>query len=231
MTNQSFLTLRFRTALFLFGMSLFCFALSAVRYYFTGTATYLFLNWNLFLAFIPWCVGTILAGWKNQPRGIFALCLLLGTWLLFFPNSPYILTDLFHLKARNPVPLWYDLIVILSYAWTGLAFGFISLFEIENLLLRKLHPFLVGTISTVLLFLGSFGVYLGRYQRWNSWDIISEPSPLLYDIGERIANPLSHPQTWGMTLLLGILLNMIFWTMKFMKTGTNLTANFNQLKK
>jgi len=112
--------------------------------------------------------------------------------------------------------------VILSFAWTGLVFGLLSLLDIEAMLLRRIHPTLVGIISSLLLFIGSFGVYLGRYLRWNSWDLIAEPSPLLHAIGERIVNPLSHPQTWGMTLLLGILLNMIFWSVKFMKSGTNM---------
>ena len=70
---------------------------------------------------------------------------------------------------------------------------------------------------SLLLFAGSFGVYVGRYLRWNSWDIISEPVPLLYDIGDRFKDPMDHPQTWGVTILLGILLNMIFWTMKVLR--------------
>ncbi len=213
---------RKRTTLFLLSMSVFCFSLSAVRYYFTGSGLFLFLNWNLFLAFIPWCVGSLLSAWNEKSGNFLAPTILLAAWLLFFPNSPYILTDLIHLKSRNPVPLWYDLVVILSFAWTGLVFGLLSLLDIEAMLLRRIHPTLVGIISSLLLFIGSFGVYLGRYLRWNSWDLIAEPSPLLHAIGERIVNPLSHPQTWGMTLLLGILLNMIFWSVKFMKSGTNM---------
>lgn len=219
---------RRRTTLFLLCMSVFCFSLSAVRYYFTGSGLFLFLNWNLFLAFIPWCVGTLLSTWNDKPGNFLAPTILLAVWLLFFPNSPYILTDLFHLKSRNPVPIWYDLVVILSFAWTGLVFGLLSLLDIEAMLLRRIHPTFVGIISSLLLFIGSFGVYLGRYLRWNSWDLISEPSPLLYDIGDRIVNPLSHPQTWGMTLLLGILLNMIFWSMKLMKNGTTLKTAYRQ---
>jgi uncharacterized membrane protein len=64
----------------------------------------------------------------------------------------------------------------------------------------------------ILLFLGSFGVYLGRYLRWNSWDIITEPFRLFYDIADRIINPFEHPRTWGMTLFMGLFLTIIYWS-------------------
>ena len=72
-------------------------------------------------------------------------------------------------------------------------------------------------ISVLLLFLGSFGIYLGRYLRWNSWDIITEPFKLMYDVGDRLINPFEHPQTWGMTILMGLFLNMIYWSFRLIR--------------
>jgi uncharacterized membrane protein len=67
------------------------------------------------------------------------------------------------------------------------------------------------------LFLGSFGIYLGRYLRWNSWDIINKPFQLMYDIGDRLINPFSHSRTWGMTLLFGLFLNILYFSFRLIK--------------
>ncbi len=119
-------------------------------------------------------------------------------WILFFPNSPYILTDLFHLKMRDSIPVWYDLIVILSYAWTGLICGFISLHDIEKLLSENGKKRMVTGIVVLFLFMSSFGVYLGRFLRWNSWDVFNDPSGLLGDIIIRFINPTEYSGTWGL---------------------------------
>ena len=206
---------RLNITILLIVMSLFCLGISVSRYQITDTKVFLFLNWNLFLAFIPWLLSSIIV--LNGLNKRFVLVLLIISWLLFFPNSPYILTDLFHLRLRSPAPIWFDLVVILSFAWTGLMYGFISLMDIE-LLLRKYQKEIPATLTIVVfLFIASFGIYLGRYLRWNSWDVLTNPSGLTGDIMDRFVNPFSHPRTWGMTLLMGVLLNMMYFSIRLMK--------------
>ncbi len=149
----------------------------------------------------------------------YTFILLALAWLLFFPNSPYILTDLFHLHERDGMPKWFDLILILSFAWAGLLFGFMSLFQIEKILLEKLNQVKTNTILVTLLFISSFGVYLGRFLRWNTWDIISNPIDLLADIADRFIHPLSHGRTWGITLLMGTLLSFIYFSVSVLMKG------------
>jgi uncharacterized membrane protein len=209
---------RFKESVFLAVLSLMCFLFSVFRLTYSETHTFLFLNWNLFLAFIPWALSSIITLKTNWVSKKAMLSVLLFTWLLFFPNAPYILTDLFHLRLNSSMPIWFDLVLILSFAWTGLLFGFFSLMDIERLLLRSVNPFWGKVIVSLLLFSGSFGIYLGRYLRWNSWDIISEPFGLVYDIGNRIVNPWEHPRAWGMTLFMGVFLNMIYWSLRLMNT-------------
>jgi uncharacterized membrane protein len=93
-----------------------------------------------------------------------------------------------------------------------------SLMDIEGFFKRFLSVKQIIISSTLLLFLGSFGIYLGRYLRWNSWDIIDQPLKLLYDIGDRFVNPFNHPRTWGVTLAMGLLLNMMFWSIKIIRS-------------
>ncbi len=198
-------------------ISLLCFSFSIFRFIYTDTKVFLFLNWNLFLAFIPWAVTSITILKPSIQRYKVTIIILLAVWLLFFPNAPYILTDLFHLRLKSSMPKWFDLILILSFAWTGLVFGFLSLWDIEKILTKSLSQIWISIISVSLLFVGSFGIYLGRYLRWNSWDIIGEPFNLLYDITDRLINPFDHPRTWGVTIFMGIFLNMIYWTFWMVK--------------
>jgi uncharacterized membrane protein len=208
---------RLELSLFLAAMTIFCFALSIFRIYVTYSRVFLFLNWNLFLAFIPWLASSIIIISSKLRKQKSSLLGLLFIWILFFPNSPYILTDLFYLRVESTVPIWFDLILILSFAWTGLVYGFVSLVDIETLLVKNLGKQISGIIIVFLLFLGSFGVYLGRFLRWNSWDVIQDPFKLGHDIGDRLINPIAHSRTWGLTILMGILLNMMYWSIKLIR--------------
>lgn len=112
------------------------------------------------------------------------------------------------------MPVWYDLILILSYAFNGLFLGFISLMYVENFLQKKYSKRIGWPVTFVAIFLASFGIYLGRYLRWNSWDIISNPLGLIVDIFDRVINPLAHARTYGMTILFFILLSFIYLMLK-----------------
>ncbi len=201
--------------------TLFCFGVSLFRFFYTDTKVFLFLNWNLFLAFVPWAIATLVVLSKRLRSSKIMLVVLISVWLLFFPNAPYILTDLFHLRLNSSMPVWFDLTLILSFAWTGLLFGFLSLWDIESVLRKYLKNGWVTAISVFLLFLGSFGIYIGRYLRWNSWDIMTSPFQLMYDIGDRLVNPFSHPRTWGMTLFMGLFLNILYFSFKMIRERKN----------
>ena len=189
--------------------SLFSILLLLVRINATGRIFFLFMLWNLFLAFIPWFLGSIIQVRKIKKRWVllpFLLC-----WIIFFPNAPYILTDLIHLKTDNGAPLWYDLILLLSFGFTGLLYGFVSLKIISGLLEENLRKFWKNVIITGLIYISSFGIYLGRFLRWNSWDIINNPGGLLRDISVRLVDPFTYQSTWIFTLLYGTLMVILYW--------------------
>lgn len=214
MIRQLKATNRFNETVFLGFTSFSCFALSVFRYVYTDTGTFLFLNWNLFLAFIPWLFSSILAMYPSIRKRRTAAAILVCLWLLFFPNAPYILTDLFHLRWNTNMPLWFDLVLILCYAWTGLLFGIFSLWDIEKILSLRVSKKVLPFITVGLLFLGAYGIYLGRYLRWNSWDILSESYELFYDIRNSIVDPLQNLRAWGVTLFMGLFLNMVYWSFR-----------------
>ncbi|WP_228461090.1 DUF1361 domain-containing protein [Chryseobacterium defluvii] len=208
-------------------MTLFCFSLSVVRYYVSETKVFFFLNWNLFLAWIPLIITSLAMVFNIKSRIL--LMLMITVWILFFPNSPYILTDLFHLRIRSRIPVWYDLIVILSYAWTGLICGFISLNDIERMLSAYFKKPVISVIVVFFLFLSSFGVYLGRFLRWNSWDILNNPFGLFNDIVVRFIYPLEYTKTWGVTLLMGIMLNFMYFMVKLFRKENRIVTRTDMI--
>ena len=195
-------------------LCLFCILASVFRYYYSDTTQFLFLNWNLFLAAIPWLLSSFISFRPDLQKKKFLLFLLFCIWMLFFPNAPYILTDLIHLRLDSEMPIWFDLVFILSFSWTGLMFGFLSLMDIESFLKQHFSKWKVFLLSTIVLFIAAFGIYLGRYLELNSWDAIREPLSFLGAMKKYFLQPLNHLDTWGLTLFMGAFLNLVFWSLK-----------------
>ncbi len=223
-------TNKLQQSILIISVGTFAVLLLAFRIHKTDSVHFIFLMWNIFLAGIPWVISSLFILYpKLQKKTI--LILTAGIiWLVFIPNTFYILTDLFHLNYKNLAPIWFDLVLIFSFAWAGLMLGFSSLKDVELILSEKINKKLIPIFSSLILFLISFGIYLGRILRWNSWNIINEPGSLLQDITERISNPFNYPETWGMTILTGILLNLIWWSFKVFQTKNQNIINIHKLK-
>jgi uncharacterized membrane protein len=209
--------LRHRLPLLLvLGLSLaLSFALIAVRVAITKQFLFVFLLWNLFLAAIPFGLSAALHLAARRPKA--RLLLPVGAvWLLFFPNAPYLVTDLFHLEPRAGVPYWYDLALIMSCAWNGLMLAYASLMDMHTLVRQRLGFWAGWGFATVALGLSAFGVYLGRYLRFNSWDILSNPFTLFYDIVQRFLHPFHNWQTWGVTVVFWAFLLLGYATVRLL---------------
>lgn len=171
----------------------------AGRWVRTQNLTFAFIGWNLFLALIPlyfsYKASELRSKWMQYA------CML--TWLAFFPNSIYIVTDLMHLAQRSDMPLWYDLLLLFSAALNGVVFGFLSLHNVEQWLQLQPYRKLSRPIIFLLLLGCGFGIYLGRYQRWNSWDVIADPWALASDIARHILHPIRYIQCWMVSLFFG----------------------------
>jgi uncharacterized membrane protein len=206
------ITFSFQKALFAF-LS-FIGLLIAVRIFYSGSTRYLFLVWNIFLAWIPFVVSsrfdilTKRAAWRQV--------LIFCCWLIFFPNALYIVTDLVHLQIETTVPKWFDAVLLFSASVAGLMMAFVSLYRAEAYLKGTRLSRFVPVLIFLILFLGSFGVYLGRFLRWNSWDIVSNPFQLLLSIGHRIISPFDHLQTWTVTGIFSIFFYLLYMSLKKM---------------
>lgn len=186
-------------------MSLFtayCGGLVAARFLWTGHASFSYLVWNLFLAWMPVAFSTLAVVLHQNSRNFLLPLALLVPWLLFLPNAPYIITDLVHLRPRAGVPYWYDILLMCSYAFHGLILGFFSMTQVHQLLLSRLRPAYVWVIMGLVTIGSAYGIYLGRVLRWNSWDILRHPGQILRDCLEPLAHPWAHKEAVAMTIVL-----------------------------
>jgi len=200
-----------------FILALICFLFTAVRHIITGRRVYYFLNWNLLLAGIPLFISLIISSGFVRKKPKILTAALFAIWLMFFPNAPYIITDLYYLNNHPQKMFWYDLITILVFAWTGLLSGFLSLDIIKEVLLSKLSRAKSIAVVCGLLFVCAFGIYLGRELRWNTWEIFYKPGEFFLDVIDRFINPIGHKKTWGFTFLMGAFLNISYWSYKIMQ--------------
>ena len=182
-------------------LSLFVVAMIAFRILYTRTPEHSAIAWNLLLAWIPFVLALIVYERAGEGRPTAALTSLGLLWLLFLPNAPYIVTDLKYVGRGGGVPVLYDVLLLSAAAWTGLLLGLTSLFLMHAVARRLVGAMNAWALVVGVLALSSFGIYLGRVQRWNSWDVFARPTQLLGDIAGGLLHPLSHPRPIAVTIL------------------------------
>jgi len=149
------------------------------------------LVFNLLLAWIPFILSYIIyvMSWKRSLLYFF-LPITAFLWLIFFPNAPYILTDLQHLSHQTAsAPLWYDVIVMIWFSWTGLLLGLVSLYLMHDIVQRKYGRTIGWVFVFVVSAASSLGVYLGRFVRLNSWDILQDPGEIAVSLLGLVIDP------------------------------------------
>lgn len=189
----------------------FTLSLLFVRALYTGNLTYSFYPWNLFLATIPLFFSGLLLKQKTLN---YKSILLMGLWLLFLPNAPYLVTDIFHYQERPPVPMWFDLMLVVSGAWNGILLCMISMLRVEKFLRTRVKSKFIDAIMFALLVLCGYGIYIGRYLRYNSWDVITEPVSILKSSTHHVHHPLQNLNVWLFTFVFAVFLGIIYFTIK-----------------
>lgn len=198
---------RYRFIISLGVLGLVSYSLLITRIIASDSLRYTFLFWNLVLAAIPmlfawWLVDELRRnGWLGWRQGV-AMVL----WVLFLPNSFYIVTDFIHLRANYEADLLFDITVLTSFMISGIVYGFVSVFLVHRQLQRRWGEAKAYGIIALILLAASFAICLGRYTRWNTWDVLLKPAGLLFDISDKVINPSAHVQTYQTTVVLFLVL-------------------------
>ena len=183
-------------------------ALVTARFVVSHQFAYFNLVWNIFLAWLP--LGfAFLAGRFRVSRGYFVACAFF--WLLFLPNSPYLVTDLVHLKPRPPVPLWFDILMVQFFVLIGLLLGFLSVYLMHRLVSHSFGWKIGWLFTFVILALTGFGIYLGRFERWNSWDLFLSPVELSRYICGVVIHPRANKTAVVFSMLCGSFLLLTYF--------------------
>jgi len=200
-------------------------ALFAARVAQTGSLVFLFLPFNLALGWIPLLFALAhVAADRLGSRALSAGLVL--PWLLFLPNSVYLVTDLVHLRSRPGVPHVFDSTLCALFAGAGVLAGVSALSMVEESF-RARHGAPRTAVALVFtLFLNGLGVYIGRYLRWNSWDVLRDPAGILVDVWTRMIQP--SPHLWTTTAVYALLLG-ICWVAFVTVRGPALLVSKNPL--
>jgi uncharacterized membrane protein len=176
---------------------------------------YWFLLWNLFLAWLPLIFAALLVAhlrrksWRHWQNVLLTLL-----WFGFLPNSFYVLSDLVHLRSTGEVSILYDAVLFSSFVFNAFVSGYLSVFLVHRALLHRQLTRTYAHVIIGLIFLTcGFAIYLGRYMRWNSWDVLVNPAGILFDVSDNIINPLAHPQVFVTTVTFFALLSVAYAVM------------------
>ncbi len=176
--------------------------LNIVRIFLFKNTSFLYIFWNIFLAFIPFLISSVLLLYTNKGNIIkpfFIIGFIL--WLLFLPNAPYVITDFIHLGRIHSVPVMFDIFVLFSSAWVSLLLFLYSLGHMEKMLLLKFSKKSTDIIVAFVILFTSFGIYLGRYLRFNSWDLFVSHNFLFSSIWKVFTQANSYENVYAYTIL------------------------------
>jgi uncharacterized membrane protein len=191
-------------------VSLLFFAVGALR---NHNLEFSYLVWNLFLAWLPLAFAIRLTKvlktklWSSW-EGLFYSVL----WLVFLPNSFYMISDFIHLQDVMRVDLLYDAVMFTSFIFSGVIVGISSLYLVHLQFLRRFNRREVNGLMAGTLLICSFAIYVGRDLRWNSWDILTNPGGLLFDVSDRLTHPASYPAMFTTVISFFVLLATMYYT-------------------
>jgi uncharacterized membrane protein len=191
-----------------------CLGMLVLRGRVSGSFQMRYLVWNLFLAAVPFPFAWIADGMgRRGVKGPWILWPIL-LWLLFFPNAPYLVTDLIHLEPTRAIPLWFDGLVFFAFAATGLLLAFASLYLVQAVIARRRGTAAGWVVAAVAISLGAYGIYLGRVERWNSWDVVTNPKSLASSVRNQVADPLSNRQAVVITVGFALFMGAVYGTLR-----------------
>ena len=186
-------------------------ALFIFRAFYFQSTEYWYLNWNLFLAWLPLLFSWILVQQLASHRWLrWQTILTTILWIGFLPNSFYLVTDFIHLQHTANASLLYDSVMLFSFSLNGFILGYLSVAMIHKELKKRLQSRDVQIVLATIFLACSFAIYLGRYLRWNTWDVLINPAGILFDVTDQFINPGAYGQSFLTTALFFVFISSTY---------------------
>lgn len=183
-----------------------CISLILIRSILFHNLGLFFMLWNLFLAWVPYFLAKNLE--FSEFKGVQWSTALLT--LLFLPNAPYLVTDLIHLQDPMVAPIWFDILLYMSFALAGILYFLFALERMSLFLTARFKKSIGLELGKMFVFFCvAYGVFLGRFLRFNSWDLFSEPLSLFEAIARSLVG-FGAKETWAFTLIFATFLYVLF---------------------
>jgi len=166
---------------------------------------------NLFLAWVPLLLTILLI--KSLRKYVWSSywpLLITLLWLIMLPNSFYMISDYVHVHDVGRHNLLYDIVMFTSFIFTAVLLGFSSLYMTHAELRKRMKLRSSFILVGIIIFLCSFGIYLGRDLRWNSWDVFFNPAGILFDVSDHIIHPLNNGELLTTTLSFFVLIGSLY---------------------
>lgn len=180
------------------------------RTFLSTSFLHVFLMWNLFLAWIPFLCAMAMATMRARHAAAWQYVVPLLVWILFFPNAAYLVTDLYNLTDMPPVPYWYDIGFFATMAWTGLLLAVASLQIVQRMVKQSFGMWSSWLVVLFVVGLNGVGIYLGRFLRWNSWDILTDPLAVLQDAITPFLHPIAYRQPVAIIVVFSAMLFVFY---------------------
>lgn len=195
-------------------LTLLCLLLLVFRAINTSTLRYWFIPANLVLAWGGLFFSLALVAGHHRWRWLnWKNLLLLLAWLFFLPNTWYTLTDFIHVYPTGEISELFDIVLMANFALVGMSLGFASLLTVHKELARRLSGLKAYVLIELVIVLASYGIYLGRVLRWNSWDALSNPTGIIINFSDRIIDPLGHPHVFLLAGLFFVLISVVYFVL------------------
>lgn len=186
-----------------------CLGLSVVRVFLQWEMVYLFLVWNLFLAWLPWLFARL----SDKQQNKYIQLILIALSVLFLPNASYLVTDLIHFRKGSNINLWFDMVLFLSYAFTGLMLTIYTIDALVKVISTSFSKKLATWFHIGIFPIIGCGIYVGRIERWNSWDVFIHPLHFTSDMYQLLFSAQVLDLT-AFCLLFGGFSALFYWLVK-----------------
>ncbi len=192
-------------------LSVFSLSMLVGRAFYLSSGRLLFLAWNLLLAWLPLLWSFMLVAYLRKNRWLTFKGLLLSfLWLIFLPNSFYLVTDLIHLHQSSPSTLLFDSVMIMSFALAGISLGCASLYLVHKELDKRMSYARAWGWFLGVFILNGVAIFIGRHLRWNSWDLITSPFFIMLDLSNRFIDTEFMPASIGVVLMFSLFIAAIY---------------------